>query len=209
MDSMRSGVVLAGGRSRRFGRGDKCLAEVSGRPMVEVVVETLASSLAEVVVVAGGEAQAAGLASLGAEVAVDRVEGFGPVAGLQAGFSAASGGSCFVTGCDTPLIRREVAELLFDQCTGFEGAVPSDDRLEPLTAVYRREPMLEAANAALKRGDTRIVDLYGDLGPVRLVPMERIREVDPELDSFFNVNTVEDLEAAEEKMASRGGPDGA
>lgn len=194
---MRSGVVLVGGLSTRFDDGDKSRAELDGIPMARRVFDAIAPAVDEMVLVARDEEQAAELDSFDAEVAVDTVEEFGPVAGLHAGFGAASGELCFLSACDTPLIRTSVVETLFDRCgDGFDGAVPSNGYLEPLTAVYRRESMQEAAESAMGREDHRIIELYRDMGPIRMVPKEDLRSVDPELESFLNVNTVEDMKRA-------------
>ncbi|MBS1263528.1 MAG: Molybdenum cofactor guanylyltransferase [Methanonatronarchaeales archaeon] len=197
---MRSGVVLAGGASTRFSDGDKSLAALAGRPLVQHVVDSLGAAVDELVVVGRSEDQAERLNFLDADIAVDEVKGFGPVAGIQAGFSWASGDVCFLAACDTPLIRSRLVELLFEMAEGFRGAVPSNSHLEPLTAVYRRRPTVEAAEAAIERGDSKIIELYGDIGPIRLVPKEDLRGADPDLSSFLNVNTVEDLEAAGRRL---------
>lgn len=197
---MRSGVVLVGGLSTRFEAGDKSMAPLDGVPMVQRVVDSVSPVVDEVVLVARDEEQAEEFRFLDLSVVTDTVSGFGPVAGLHAGFSAAEGDLCFLTACDTPLIRSGVVEHLFEACDGFDGAVPSNDHLEPLTAVYRRDPAREAAERALERGDHRIIELYRDMGTIQTVPKEELREADPDLVSFLNVNTVEDLEEAERAM---------
>lgn len=206
MDWMRSGVVLAGGGSTRFDDGDKALAELRGKPLIGHVVDSVSEAVSEVVVAARDVEQAEQLSFLDAEVTTDTVEGYGPVAGIHAGFSAASGDSCFVSACDTPLLAPGIVDLLFEESAGFAGAVPSDgDHLEPLTAVYGREVTVEAAELAIERGDHRIIEMYRDLGPINMVPFESLREVDPGLDSFLNVNTVEDLEEAGARVGRVGG----
>jgi len=197
---MRSGVVLAGGGSTRFDDGDKAVAMLRDRPLVLHVVDAVSGAVDEVVVVARDDDQMDELSFLDAEIVTDSVKGYGPVAGLEAGFGAANGESCFVTACDTPLLRSEVVELLFEAAEGYGGAVPSNDYLEPLMAVYDRAPMLEAAGNAIERGAHRIIELYEDLGPINMVPKEEFREVDPEFDSFLNVNMVEELERAKERL---------
>lgn len=197
---MRSGVVLVGGLSTRFEAGDKSMAPLEGVPMVQRVVDAVSPAVDEVVLVARDEEQVEELGFLDLPVATDSVSGFGPVAGLHAGFSAADGDLCFLTACDTPLVRSGVVEYLFEACDGFDGAVPSNGYLEPLTAAYRRDPMRDAAELAMERGDHRIIELYGDMGPINAVPKEELRSVDPDLVSFLNVNTVEDLEEAERAM---------
>ncbi len=49
--------------------------------------------------------------------------------------------------------------------------------------------------AALARGDRRMISFLEGL-PVREVPEDELRRLDPELQSFFNINTGEDLDQA-------------
>src|SRR5581483_6661289 len=66
---------------------------------------------------------------------------------------------------------------------------------EPMHAVYRRQPCLRAVEAALKRGERRMIAFHGDVR-VRYVDEPELRRIDPELRAFFNVNTPADLEQA-------------
>ena len=44
------GIVLAGGRSRRMGGGDKCLLPLAGRPLLAHVIERLKPQISELIV---------------------------------------------------------------------------------------------------------------------------------------------------------------
>ena len=80
-----TGIVLAGGASRRMGR-DKAFLDLDGRPLIEVVIERIAQVCAEVLVVAGDARPYAGL---GVPVVEDRFRGVGVLGGLHAGLEAA------------------------------------------------------------------------------------------------------------------------
>jgi len=79
-----TGVVLAGGLSRRMGGGDKGLLELAGRPMLTHVVCRLRPQVGAMVVNANGDP--ARFAPLGLPVVPDTIGGFvGPLAGVLAG----------------------------------------------------------------------------------------------------------------------------
>ncbi|MDY7076875.1 MAG: NTP transferase domain-containing protein, partial [Chloroflexota bacterium] len=81
-----TGIVLAGGASRRMGR-DKAFLELDGQPLIGIVVERMASVCAEVLVVAGDVRPYAGL---GVRLVEDSFRGVGVLGGLHAGLEAAA-----------------------------------------------------------------------------------------------------------------------
>ena len=79
-----TGVVLAGGLSRRMGGGDKGLLELAGRPMLGHVICRLRAQVGAIVINANGDASR--FAAFGLPVVPDTVAGFvGPLAGVLAG----------------------------------------------------------------------------------------------------------------------------
>jgi molybdenum cofactor guanylyltransferase len=129
----------------------------------------------------------------------DRLKGFGPVAGLLAGMESARGDLVFATGCDLPFLNLKVIEKLFELAgeESYDAAVPVQPNgyFEPLHCVYRREKMLSACERALERSERGIFSPLQELA-VRRIPVDQLRPIDPDLLSFFNLNTREDLEQA-------------
>ncbi len=193
---MRSAVILAGGCGSRLGAGaEKALLEFEGRPLLCWTVEKLARVADEVVVAARDQMHSAFLRELvpGAVPAWDSVAGFGPVAGLDAGMRRARGRLVFATGCDLPFLNPGVVERLFELAEGYEAAVPmSRGFMEPLHSVYDRKRMIRACENALASGDRRIRTPLQELR-ANFVEVEELRTLDPELLSFFNLNTPEDM----------------
>ena len=204
---MRSAVILAGGSSRRLG-AEKSLLEFEGRPLRCLTVEKLLQVTGEVIIVARDEDHAWCLKELvGEQVSKpkavftwDSVSGFGPVAGLDAGMRCAKGRLAFATGCDLPFLNLEVIDRLFDLADvkeGYEAAVPVQPNgfLEPLHSVYDREKMLSACQRAMQKGERRIHVPLQELC-VHRIPVQLLRPLDPELLTFFNLNTPEELKEA-------------
>ncbi len=196
---MRSGIILAGGRSTRFGGGEKSLKPVNGRPMICHVREAISPLVDEIIVSVRDEQQRDRvfpyLLDDNNAFAYDERHDIGPLAGVLQSLKAAHGEYVVIVACDMPLVNTRAIELLFEKAKGHDAAVPlgDDGFLEPLHAVYRRETMIRAVRESLANGELRIAAPLKRLKDVVYIPVDEIRKVDPELKTFLNVNRAEDL----------------
>jgi molybdopterin-guanine dinucleotide biosynthesis protein A len=198
-----TGVILAGGRSSRFG-SDKASALLRGRPLLEWVTDAVSEVCDELVVV---RAQGQSLPTIESPVPLsvvdDEYDARGPLAGLVTGMHAARHPLCFAAACDAPLLRPAVIRLLPERIGGADTAVPLVEGLrQPLVALYRREKCLSVFERQLAAGNGRILDSLHRLR-VADVPETAMRQADPHLDSFRNANRPEVLAAIEQRLACR------
>jgi molybdopterin-guanine dinucleotide biosynthesis protein A len=195
---MRSAIILAGGRSTRFGGGEKSLRTVGGKRMICRVIEALCPTVDELIISVRGELQRDLLFPFisDREFVYDETEGIGPLSGVHSGLRRARGEYVVIAACDMPLINTAAVELLFERARDHDAAVPRHDGgfIEPLHAVYRREAMLEAVTESIRAGESKISAPLKRLKDVVYVPESEFRKVDPELDTFLNVNRAEDME---------------
>ena len=98
-----TGLVLAGGQSRRCG-SDKALARLGDRPFVQCVCEALTPWVAETLVATGPSRRDYPVA---ARVVVDAVPDGGPLAGLAAGLAAACTPWLLAIAVDLPYVTAE------------------------------------------------------------------------------------------------------
>jgi molybdenum cofactor guanylyltransferase len=198
MEAMRSAVILAGGAGSRLGK-EKSLVEFDGRPLIQWSVEKLATFVEDVVVVARGPEQARQLGDLipDAVITCDGISGYGPVAGLAAGMRQARNEYVLAVGCDLPFLKTDVINLLFELAQGWDAAVPlrENGMMEPLHSVYKRDALLSACQRAIECDERRIRAPLSMLR-VKCVSVVLLRNMDPELLTFFNLNTREDLDLA-------------
>jgi len=183
-----SGIVIAGGRSRRMGR-PKAALPLGGTSMLEYVGARLAPLVRELVIVAAADQQVPTMNLAGARVLRDRVRDAGPLPALALGLRAIATPWAIVLACDTPFVRGAVLRCLLDE-RGTAGAVPRwDGRLEPLVACYHRDlaPRIEALVA---RGERRM-QAIAELAGVRVVETDRLTPLDPAGWSFRSLNTPE------------------
>lgn len=201
---MRAGVIVAGGRSTRFGDRDKVLADLAGVPMIRWATECLAGVTDELVVncrVEQVESIESVLSSVHGGFATDPEPDRGPMAGIHTGLEAVESEYSAVVAADMPFVESTLIDHLFDRAAGHDAAVPrSDGRLQPIQAVYRTEAMTTACAAALERGDRRLLAVVSDLDCV-VVEEDEVREY-ATIETFTNINTREEFEIVAEQLSS-------
>jgi molybdopterin-guanine dinucleotide biosynthesis protein A len=193
-----TGIVLAGGRSTRFGESDKLQVDLRGRPLFHHAVLALAALSDEVIVVVAADADDSlplpGDAAVPVRVVHDRIADAGPLAGLTAGLEATDAELVLVAGGDQPDLTPALLELLTGSIREADAAVLAErDRPRPLPAVLRRNAALEAALARLETDQRSLRALIADLEPV-VVPERTWRRIDPDGTWRRDVDHPEDLE---------------
>lgn len=189
-------VIVCGGHSHRMGR-DKASLPFGPATMLGQVVQTVGSVLRPVIVVS---AVGQTLPELPADVvfAVDEHSERGPLEGLRVGLAAALELGCdyaFVCACDAPLIKPAVIRRLLQSAAGTEICIPKyQNQLQPLLTVYTTR-LLHRIEELLGREEAGPFSLIRT-SRTRQVDVESLRDVDPDLLSFRNVNTPEDYQAA-------------
>jgi molybdopterin-guanine dinucleotide biosynthesis protein A len=178
-----SAIVLAGGRSTRFG-SDKAAAQLAGRPMLEWVVDAVGTVCEDVVIVGGPERSLPGTRYI-----PDPGPPRGPLGGIVAGMRAARFNACFASGCDVPLLVPGLVRLALRALDGAAAAVPVVGGVpQPLTAAFSRDlclPPFEAALAASAGGPIHALRSVA----TNEIDEATVRSVDPGLRSFLNANT--------------------
>lgn len=186
-----SAAIMAGGRSRRMGRDKAWLDLGDGRPIVQRVVDVLREVADEVIVVANDPAYG----RLGLRVVADRFPSGGALGGIATGVGAAAHHTVLVAACDMPFLSAAVWRLLLDRAEGADAVVPRvGGEYETMHALYTKA-CLAPMERALAAGRMRVISFFGDVR-LRDLNEDVLRGVDPELRSFTNLNTPEELAAA-------------
>lgn len=204
---MPAGVVLAGGRSTRFGERDKAVADLAGVPMIRRVANRLAPVVDALVVNCRADQREAIAAALDGyehpvRFAIDPEPDEGPMAGIRTGLREVSEATdseyAFVAACDMPFLDPDLVAYLFERAEDHDAAVPRPTEwFETTHAVYRATPMADACDAALDRGESKIIEPLFELDYV-VVGADELADFDA--DSFENINTQEEFEAAKERL---------
>ena len=189
--------MLSGGQSTRMGE-EKGLVRLGGKAMVEHVIAAIEPFADELILVVGrGKTSLYSSArEQGVRIVEDEAELVGPLEGLVTGMAIARGEYVIASPCDTPFLKGRLCELVAVRAKGMDGAVPIvRGYMEPLHAAYRRKTCSNVFERALKAGVRKPVDAYDDL-TIERVEEDELRRLDPDLDSYWNLNTQEELARA-------------
>ena len=198
MDIEVTGILLAGGKSRRMGE-DKRYLVVGEETLLERGLDVLRSVFQEVLVVIAQDSP-----SLGVEVKVvrDLVPECGSLGGLYTGLMQAATPWIFVVACDMPFLNQAViAQFTSRRASADIVMAKIAARLHPMHALYGKHclPVLEQM---IQARQLKIQELISHASlRVEYVTEVDLFTIDPSGRSFQNVNTPEDLEAARSLLA--------
>lgn len=190
-----AGIVLCGGLSTRMGSPKAWLPFGPDEVLLQRIVRTLREVVFPIVVVAAvGQA----LPDLPADVLIarDEREALGPLGGLASAFSVLQGRAraAYATACDVPLLNPAVVRRICDSLGEADVAIAVDGKFHhPLAAVYRLT-LEHRVRDLLDVQSLRPVYLLEQCHSVE-IPVDSLRDLDPELDSFRNCNTPADYAA--------------
>lgn len=208
MSEAVSVLLLAGGRSRRMGQ-DKVWMMLDGQPLIERAARRVLPLAGEIIFSSNEPDRFAALMArlpAPARVIADLYPGAGPLAGLQAGLSVARYELTLALAADMPFVNLDVVRHLLDRSGGYDVVMPSlspheamQPIREPLHSLYRRTCL----PAMIERLEAHDYQAFSFLPAVRTryVHVDEIRAIDPNLWSFFNVNTPLDWQRAQEQAA--------
>lgn len=202
-------AILAGGRGSRLGGVDKASLDLAGRPLLDYVIAA-AGPLAQAALIIANDDRFADDPRFA--VVRDPEPHAGVLPALLAALDAATTPLLLLVACDMPFIAPPLVEELVRLAGDADVVMPFVGGYDqPMLAAYRVATCRAAIRAALARGQRRMIAFLGDVR-TRRVAEQDLRAVDPELRSFFNVNTPEDLDAARalvgtaDRLPGRSGP---
>ena len=180
-----SGVVLAGGRSSRFGR-DKALHVYRGKPLLRWVLESLAGADEHLVIANRA------YPGLGVPVRPDLVSGGSSLSGLHAALSYARHDWVALAACDMPFLTPAYWEKLWEHRSAAPLVIATNEGggLEPLAALYHRA-LLPFVTQKLAADDLKMTALASQAGASVVTWQTLAPHVSAQL--FLNVNTPDEL----------------
>jgi molybdenum cofactor guanylyltransferase len=196
-----TGVVLAGGKSRRMGE-DKRFLTIGEETLLTRTTSVMAQLFPEVLVIIAQDSPL--LAVSGCTVHRDLIADCGSLGGLYTGLAKATRPRVFVVACDMPFLNPDMIRWFVDRDPAADivmARLPTG--LQPLHALYSKRalPVLErmATTHALK---IQLIASEPSLITTLVLPAEW-GERDAFAQSFQNVNTPADLEAARAALRNR------
>jgi len=192
-----SGVILAGGMNTRFSGTNKAFVRIRGTRILDRIYDLFKDLFEEIILVTNDPLQ---YLEWDMTIFTDIFPVRSSLTGIHAGLFCSTLPYSFFTACDTPFLKKELVEALLERIEPrFDVIIPETSAgLEPLCAVYSKQ-CLNAVEHRLARQEFKIREFFRTVR-VNKIPENFLREKDPDLISFFNVNTAEELAKAEQML---------
>jgi molybdopterin-guanine dinucleotide biosynthesis protein A len=190
-----TGIILAGGLSSRFSGKNKALADVGGKPIFAYIYDLFNHLFNEIILVTNDPGPYLGW---NLTIVTDIYPIRSSMTGVHAGLFYASNPHSFVAACDTPFLKKELVTTLLECVDRKTDLVlpQTSAGFEPLCAVYSKN-CLKPIERCLEEGKLKIQRCLQHVR-IKKISEDRLREADPDLVSFFNINTPDDLIRAQQ-----------
>ena len=200
-------AVLAGGTSKRFG-SEKALADFQGKPLISHMVDIARNLSSEIIVVVSDDVQEAKIREVvqGVRVVVDPPGGVKcALTGALTAFEYTLTSHTLLLPVDTPLASIELLRMMIRMSSGHGAVVPSwpSGYIEPLHSVYLAEHAYYHGLKVMEKGSHKMSDMLDAVQNVLFVSTETLKQFDPDLDTFVNINTLKDLKTADRKSSKK------
>ncbi len=193
MNSRVTGIILAGGESKRMGT-DKAFVRLNGKPLISYALNTLKTVSSEILLSVGS----APLQYENLRVVKDIYPNCGPVSGIFSALSQSKTKLNLVLSCDMPFVSAELLKFLLDEVAGNPADVvlPVDEngQWQTLCAVYSKD-ILPQLEKALTQNRLKLKGIIAETD-YRLIPAEKIREFYVS-HTFYNINNPDELRESE------------
>ncbi len=183
-----SGVILAGGKSSRYGT-NKALVKIGGISLIERVVLVMGRLFQNLILITNTPDE---YAHLGLPMYEDLIKGLGPIGGIYTALSKIPNEAGFFVACDMPFLSREFICHMVKAREGSDVVVPRiAGMMETLHALYGKG-CLSSIKRQIDSKAYQIIRIFKDVN-VQYIDEEEIRRFDPDLKSFMNINRPEEL----------------
>jgi molybdenum cofactor guanylyltransferase len=195
LKSELTGIVIAGGKSRRMG-AEKGIISFGGKPLIIYPVERLREVCTQVIISANSHSYD----FLDLPVITDHAQGGGPMVGIYSALMASAAKYNLVLSCDMPLISAGLLEHLIASAEGCTAAVAWHQGFaEPLCGIYRRSLIGELEDH-IREGKFKLITFLEEIDACYIEINDRLPFYHPNL--FLNINTPHDVEMGEKLIGN-------
>ncbi len=191
-------IILAGGKSSRVGLNqDKGKMKLLGVNLIDRVISNILSvgALSEKdILVVGPKKRFPEIERVIEDIYPQK----GPLGGIFTGLHNSKTYYNLVIGYDMPFIEPELINYMIKNIDQYDAVIPTHSKglYEPLCAIYSKN-CLEIMKQNIKDEKLSVRCIFPFL-KVRLITEKEIKQFDPSLYSFFNINFKKDFVKAEE-----------
>jgi len=190
-----TGVILSGGLANRYDGTEKALLRVGGGRILDRLYDIYRELFDEIILVTNNPQKFLEWDLL---IVSDLFPIRSSLTGIHAGLFYMTNPYAFVSACDTPFLKKEMVEIIIGKIEAqIDIVMPQTSAgFEPLCAAYSKR-CLEAAQNHLEQEKLKVIKAFRK-SRIKTISEKVLRKIDPGLQSFFNINTPEDLQRAEE-----------
>jgi molybdopterin-guanine dinucleotide biosynthesis protein A len=183
-----TGLILAGGKSTRFGK-NKALVELDGIRLIERVIRVMGSVFQRLIILTNSPHE---YAYLNLPMVEDLIKGLGPIGGLYTGLKSISNEAGFFVACDMPFLSESLIRHMVEIRDDFDVVLPKIDwKIEALHGLYTKS-CLPTIKELIESQEYQVIRFFPKVR-VKYLGENEIREFDPQLKSFFNINKPNEL----------------
>jgi molybdopterin-guanine dinucleotide biosynthesis protein A len=189
-----SGIILAGGQNTRFAGKEKAFISIGGQRIMDRLYRLFSEIFKDVLIVTN---QPAKYLEWGAQIVTDIFPIRSSLTGIHAGLFYTRTPHAFITACDVPFLQKEIIEIIVGNLNEkIDVVIPeTSEGLEPLCAAYSVR-CLDTIRHNLIKNRMKIQMFFRKMR-VKRISERTLRRIDPQLSSFFNINSPPDLVRAE------------
>ena len=192
-----TGVILSGGLARRFNGRKKALLQIGEERIIDKIYSIFKELFDDIILVTNTPLQ---FTEWDLNIVTDLFDIRSSLTGIHAGLFYASNPYAFFSACDAPFLRKEIIETVLEGIDdNIDIVIPETSAgREPLCAAYSKR-CLSIAEQHLNKQKLKIQLAFRKCR-IKTISEKKLRKKDPELLSFFNINTPDDLERAQEMV---------
>ena len=195
-----SGVILAGGRNTRFSGKDKAFLKVGGVRIIDRLLNLFNEIFEEIILVTNEPIK---YLEWDTYIVSDVFPLRSSLTGIHAGLFYSNLPYAFFSACDTPFLDKNLVEAILGKVEShLDIVIPNTTKgMEPLCAAYSQR-CLQPITRHLERNQLKIQSFFNQ-SRIRTLEENTLRKIDPDLMSFYNINTPDDLIRAELMVISK------
>ncbi|WP_350344149.1 molybdenum cofactor guanylyltransferase [Proteinivorax tanatarense] len=183
--------ILAGGKSSRMG-SHKGNLKINNKDFVTHIVNEIGDMFSAINVIDNGQ-QKTKLSHVNYyhdKINLPKKSG---LLGLHSALHYTKSKYCFIISCDTPLVNRQIINIICQNKNKADAVIPELDKINPLYGLYRKKPALSLAEDILQGSDHWLMKMLKVL-PTYYINQEKLKKIDPNLSFGSNINTPNDYE---------------
>jgi molybdopterin-guanine dinucleotide biosynthesis protein A len=192
-----TGVILSGGLSTRYNGTEKALLRVGGIRILDRIYDIYSQLFDEIILVTNNPQK---FLEWDVLIVSDLFPIRSSLTGIHAGLFYMTNPFAFISACDTPFLKKELVEAVIGKIEAQIDIVMPETAagFEPLCAAYSKR-CLQPAQQHLEQEKLKIIKTFRK-SRIKTISEKVLRKIDPDLTSFFNINTPDDLKRAEEML---------